>query len=393
MLPRMTILIVARDAGSTIARAVRSARAETACPLILVDDQSQDDTAARAQASAGSSLRLLSTSMPGGVGAARQLALSAVETEYAAWLDADDEWIAGRAARLTAMLDAGADVVTESIDLHDGVSGAWLRRLAVPEFLNVRGGAVRLFERNFLPGDTQVAFRTDLFRAAGGYDPAIRGPESFDVLLRALAQGARFAAGRAVGYRMFAYEGSVSRNLERQRAALAMALRKHDYEAVRGRYHAAGYPARTAAWALVMLAQFRGDGEQALQFLDEASPPDADPDEILEPDGPWPYAEGWRRAFHRGTILLQARRDPIGAERELARAETLLPTAETANNHGVALARMRRRGEARAAFTRATHRFPGYRDALINLAAMTPSCLTTHPLRRAASRSEYRVTA
>ncbi len=385
----LTILICARDAAGTIERAVRSACAEAGCPLVLVDDHCTDDTVARARAVVGDRLRVVEAPGPGGVPVARQAGLDAVETEFAAWLDADDEWVPGRAGRLTAALRAGADVATEAIDLHDGASGAFLRRLEVPEFIRREVTPARLFERNHLPGDTQVAFRTEVFRAAGGYDPEVYGVESFDLLLRAVAIGARFHCGNDAGYRMHAYPQSVSRNLTRQRSALATALRKHDYDTVRGLCRAAGEPERVAAWVLVSMALFREEPAAALLFLEEASPAAADPHEILERDGPWPFREGWRRAFQRGTcLLLVGGRDPEAAA-ELQRAEALEPTPEGANNLGVALARGGATDAARSCFAQAAARFPGYLDARLNGEAEAPGRITTHPLRRQASRSEY----
>jgi hypothetical protein len=209
------------------------------------------------------------------------------------------------------------------------------------------------------------------------------------VLLRALRRGARQGFGDEAGYRMHAYPGSVSRDLPRQRAALAMALRKHGYEDVRRLYRAAGHPDRIAAWALVMMAQFRDDTAAALRYLDAATPEDGDPSEILEPEGPWPFPEGWRRAFHRGTILLMQGGCDDEAAGELQRAETVQPTAEGANNLGVALARLGHGAVARARFTVAARRVPGYLDAALNASSAAPVAITTHPLRRAASRSEY----
>ena len=236
MTDRLTIMIAARNAAATIERAVRSCAGESRVPILLIDDHSTDDTVARARMTSGRNLRVVSAPDPGGVPTARQAGLDAVDTEFATWLDADDEWVPGRMPGMIAALENGCDVVVDSFDLHDGATGNWLRRLAAPLFLQAPNGALRLFERNFLPGDSPVGFRVAAFREAGGYDAAIYGPESYDLLLRTIARGARFAWQDTVGYRIYAYPGSVSRNMTRQRAALAAALRKHSYDTVRDLY-------------------------------------------------------------------------------------------------------------------------------------------------------------
>ena len=390
MTDRLTIMIAARNAAATIERAVRSCAGESRMPILLIDDHSTDDTVDRARMASGGRLRVVAAPDPGGVPTARQTGLDAVDTPFAAWLDADDEWVPGRMPGMIAALEDGCDVVVDRFDLHDGTTGAWLRRLAAPSFLQVPNGSLRLFERNFLPGDSPVGFRVSAFREAGGYDAAVYGPESYDLLLRAVAQGARFAWHETVGYRIYAYPGSVSRNMTRQRAALAVALRKHSYDTVRARYLHAGYSSRIAAWALVSMALFREEPDAVLRFLDEASPVDTNPNEVLEPEGPWPFREGWRRAFSRGVALLLIGDRDAEALEACRTAEAIAPTAEGANNLGVALARTGRVDEAREAWANADARFPGYSDPRQNGAASRPSAITTHPLRRHSSRTDYR---
>lgn len=390
MTDRVTIMMAARNAAATIERAVRSCAGETRVPLLLVNDHCTDDTIALARAAAGGHIRVIDAPDPGGVPVARQAGLDAVETEFATWLDADDEWIPGRMPGMLAALDAGADIAVDAFELHDGLSGAWLRTLQAPLFLQVPGGALRLFERNWLPGDSPVGFRVSTFRAAGGYDPSVYGPESYDLLLRALARGARVQWSHSVGYRIYAYPGSVSRNIPRQRAAVAAALKKHSYASVLALYLEAGFSPRVAAWALVSMALFRQEPEAALACLESASPASADHREVLEPDGPWPFPEGWRRAFTSGVLLLLVGGRDEEALEALAQAEHLEPTAEGANNLGVALHRLGRVNDAREAWTLAEARFPGYADARANAAAETPSAITTHPLRRLSSRNDYR---
>lgn len=390
MTDRLTIMIAARDAAATIERAVRSCAGETRTPLLLVDDHSSDDTVARARAASGGHLRVVSAPAPGGIPVARQAGLDHVETPYAAWLDADDAWMTGRAEALVGMLDADVDIAVDDIDLHDGHTGTWLRRLAAPAFLEGPHGPLRLFERNWLPGDTQVGFRVACVRAAGGYDPAVYGPESYDLLLRCVSAGARFGWRHEVGYRMYAYPDSVSRHQVRQRRSLAVALRKHSYESVAARYRAAGFGPRLGAWAIVSMALFSEDPGSALQWLDEASPAAADPQEILEPDGPWPLREGWRRAFTLGVALLQVGRRDGDALNACRLAEALEPTAEGANNLGVALWRVGQVTEAQHAWSLALERFPGYADAQRNTSSGLADAVTTHPLRRLPSRTDYR---
>ena len=384
----LTILITARNAANTIERTIASCMEEPA-DILLVDDHCTDDTIAKAKHVAGGKMRVISPPEPGGLPIARQTGLDAVETPYAAWLDADDAWISGRADRIIEALHQGYDIVTDTIDLYDGRSGKFLRHLRVPGFILETAGQFRLFERNYLPGDTQVGFRVETFRAAGGYDPQIFGPESYDLLLRAIANGATFFHLQESGYRMYAYPKSVSRDLPSIRQATAKSLRKHYYEDVRSLCQNAGYLPRIISWMLVSMATFREDFDAALEFLEDASPIGSDRLAIIEPDGPFPLPEGWRRAFTEGTLKLLLRGHDKEAVMALERAETILPTAEGANNLGVAFNRLGEADRAVELFAKALTRFPGYLDAQMNMNGDAGCHITTHPVRRQASRFEY----
>jgi hypothetical protein len=127
--------------------------------------------------------------------------------------------------------------------------------------------------------------------------------------------------------------------------------------------------------------------QAGLTLLDPASPPGA-PDEVIEPDGPWPFRERWRRACHRGTLLLLCSDHDAAVVRELEEAEMIQPTAEGANNLGIGLFRLGRRVEADSCFAAAL-RAPGYADASANRAGAAPGRITVHPLRHLPSRREY----
>ncbi len=306
---------------------------------------------------------------------------------YAAWLDADDEWIPGRALRLITQLDAGADVVVDALDLHDGESGVWLRRLEVPKFLRGCRHPMQLFERNYLPGDTQVGFRVSTFRAAGGYDKNIFGPESFDLLLRSLMKDARFAFCAEVGYRMYAYPESVSRDLSTQRQALRNALLKYDLDTVARKSREAGYSPSSIRWTLVSMAMFREEWELALDLVGQCD--DSDQSNGVLPLCPRPGA--WGKAFFRGTAYLMLRRHDSDAAEQLRIAQSMAGTAEVSNNLGVALRRLALEATATSCFEEALRQQPAYRDAKMNLANPNSEHVTTHPLRRTPSRFEYSI--
>jgi glycosyltransferase involved in cell wall biosynthesis len=382
-----TIVIAARNAAATIGRAVRSARAQGDYPILLIDDHSTDATSdvARREAPA---LHVVRPPHHGMLGFTRQFGLEQVRTPYALWLDADDELLPGRAERLVrAMAEAGSDLAFDELELVDGASGISKGVCPIPSFLDRPPYLLRLFERNHLPGVGQVAFRTESARAVG-YDAELHGPEDSDFVLRGLVSGLRATLVREVGYRMYAYRTSVSRQLDNQRAMYRKALRKHAYPEVRRLFERAGAPPRVTVWALISLAMFREELDAALAFVDEAARLIDDPHLVDESDGPCPMPEGWRVAFYRGTLHAQRGEFP-DARAALADAHAISAEPDSANNLGVALAATGDLAAARDRFRQALSTRPDYLDAQLNLESRSPNRITTHPLRRVRARADY----
>ena len=166
----------------------------------------------------------------------------------------------------------------------------------MPGFMKTPGAMVRTFERNYLPGPVWPGVNME-FAKRIGYDRGLPIGEDIDFNLRAVVGEARLEILPSVGYRQHHYPRSLSRDLDFQWAAVATALAKHDYQDVKARFHSTGFSHRMADWALGSMALFRGDLDAASEFLAKASPSSADPNEVLDPDGPLPYPEGWKRAF------------------------------------------------------------------------------------------------
>jgi glycosyltransferase involved in cell wall biosynthesis len=92
---KVSVVIPARDAASTVGQAVRSAARQTLPPaeIIVVDDASGDATAAAA-AEAYAGVRVM-TGAGRGVARARNLGVEAASGEWVGFLDADDHWEPG----------------------------------------------------------------------------------------------------------------------------------------------------------------------------------------------------------------------------------------------------------------------------------------------------------
>jgi hypothetical protein len=380
----ITVVVPARNAASTIGRALDSVPGDVVREIVLVDHACGDRTVRVARERAGVPLRVVAAPASVHLGAVRQIGLEAVRTDLLVWLDADDELLPGRLERMVDRLEQGDDLVVDAAELRsaDGTTVV----SPIPRFLTATAMPVRLFERNYLPAPGPIGARTASLRRVG-YDPALHGPEDTDLLLRAIVLGLRFGFVDEPGYRIHAQPGSVSRNRARQRAMYRRLLLKHDPADVEARCRRAGLSEALTGWVLVSFLTFRDEYAAALERL-QAIEPLVDPGRVLEASGPCPHVEGWRLAFHRGTLHLLVGRI-ADACRELGHADALAATPETKNNLGVALRRLGRLDDATAAFASAVRAWPGYVDAVQNLARPDAAEVTTHPLRTAGYRSDY----
>jgi glycosyltransferase involved in cell wall biosynthesis len=365
----LTIVIPARNASPTIERAIVSAVAQQPATILVVDHASTDDTVARARAAGGDLVHVIPAPADAMLGRVRQLGLDAVHTDFGMWLDADDELMPGRGERLLARLRSDeADLAFDEIHLHDGATGEFLKHLPIPDLLGEGRQAVRLFERNYLPGPGVPAFRTATANTIG-FDVDMHGAEDFDFLLRAIVVGSRISLDRHAGYRQFASAATLSRDLENQTAMTRRALSKHAPSQVDALFRRAGFTSRTSAYGMVSFLIQRGDYNDALAWLNRVP-------------------AGSRRDFYAGTVLAAMGRHEEAAT-PLRRALDDCVAPELLNNFGVVLAALNRIEEAADMFADALYHFPGYSDATANLVSGAPSRLTLLPLRDQAARSDY----
>ncbi len=219
-LPRVSVLIPARDEAAVIGATVRALLSQKGVEfeLIILDDHSSDGTAAAAQAAAAGDPRLRvigGADLPAGwLGknwACYQLA-EAASAPILIFTDADVRWEPGALAALVAELErSGADLLTV---WPTQTTITWGERLVVPLMaLVILGYLPALLVHHtrwpaFAAANGQcLAFRRAAYTAVGGH-AAVRGSIIEDIALarRAKARGLRLrmvdGAG-LIGCRMY----------------------------------------------------------------------------------------------------------------------------------------------------------------------------------------------
>lgn len=202
-MPRVSVLMPAFEAGATVDAAVRSILEGTFedLELICVDDGSTDDTPARLAALAAQDPRVRVVRRPHqGLVAALNHGLGLCRAPLVARMDADDLCAPERLARQVARIDAEPDLALVScrvrirardergaeVPAAGGMQRyeAWLNGIRAPEAI-----AAARFVESPIAHPTVLA-RREVF--AGGYRDGDL-PEDYDLWLRRLGEGARFA--------------------------------------------------------------------------------------------------------------------------------------------------------------------------------------------------------
>lgn len=179
----VTVVISCFNYGAFLSDAITSAKHQQGGPprIIVVDDGSTDPVTAAVldRVAADPEVELIRQANAGAA-QARNHGLSRVQTDYALVLDADDMLAPGALSRLQAALEAqpGAGYAYGHIEFFGQRSGL----MRMPPF-----DPWRLLFRHIV-GPTAL-IRRQVLDATGGYDPAFRHYEDWEIWLHALAAG------------------------------------------------------------------------------------------------------------------------------------------------------------------------------------------------------------
>jgi glycosyltransferase involved in cell wall biosynthesis len=190
MPPLVSVVLPAFDAAATVEEAIASVVGQEYTPIevLVVDDGSTDDTAARA-AAFGEPVRVLSIPHSGAA-AARNAALAAAHGELIAFLDADDVWLPGKLAAQVRLLDEHPEADATYCAVRSAADGSVRSPDPdVPGADVVR--ALLLRPSAVFASQSAMLVRRTVLDAVGGYDRSLAGVEDLDYMLR-LGLVARF---------------------------------------------------------------------------------------------------------------------------------------------------------------------------------------------------------
>jgi glycosyltransferase involved in cell wall biosynthesis len=204
----VSVVIPTYNRAHIVLEAVRSVLSQRFrdLELIVVDDGSTDDTAARLAALADPRLQVI-MGRHAGVSAARNLGVSKASGELIAFLDSDDLWHPDKLACEVAFLARHPEVDAVFTDLEkrhgDQVFPSFMRatavfsrklaRAAYPDGLVLEPRDMRLCLLEEVPiKPSALTLRRAAFDAVGGFDETWSSSEDWEFLLR-LARAHRFA--------------------------------------------------------------------------------------------------------------------------------------------------------------------------------------------------------
>lgn len=167
--PILTVVIPVYNRAAIVGRTLGSLEAQTThdFEVILVDNNSCDGTAdvlRRWAASAPVNVRVL-TQMRRGAAAARQLGLEACRTEWTMFFDSDDTMAPGHIARALGAVAAHPDADLIGWDMACNEGGLrMVKRFVADQYRSLFNGTMATLS---------YMGRTEIFRRAGGWNPAV----------------------------------------------------------------------------------------------------------------------------------------------------------------------------------------------------------------------------
>lgn len=187
MISSVSVVIPAHNAAPFVAAALESVLGQTrpAREIIVVDDASTDATAECVSRYPVTLLRLPTNRGPS---EARNAGVRAATGDVVAFLDADDVWYSHHLEDVAGLLDRHAEAVVaySGVRFVGSREGLWQ---PVLEPHRPFEALERVFDKSGQPPQITAVVRRAALLQAGGYDPAYRQAQDYELWLRLARQG------------------------------------------------------------------------------------------------------------------------------------------------------------------------------------------------------------
>ena len=220
-MPRVSVIVPAHDAASTINATLASIAGQTFTDfeVVVADDASADDSAQRAQDAGAVVVRSERNVGPAG---ARNFALQRATGELVAFLDSDDEWLPTYLERQVGRYDReraqpGPEVGIVACDARIRTPTGELPTTYLEQFRALDTLTLeRVLKRNCVFISTLVP--SAVGEELGWFDPELFGTEDHDLWIRILESGRRAVLNREVLATYRRAPTSISANIARMGA-------------------------------------------------------------------------------------------------------------------------------------------------------------------------------
>ncbi|MDH3242539.1 MAG: glycosyltransferase [Alphaproteobacteria bacterium] len=191
----VSVVIPTFNRADAVTRSIASADAQTYpnLEIIVVDDDSADDTVARIEAMGTTRLlRVIRLAENRGGSAARNAGIAAANGEFVAFLDSDDAWEPAKITRQVAALEAAGPEYGACYTAARFFDASGRLTRVRPA---TRDGSIRLdlLGLNLVGTTSTVLVARRCLEQAGPFDPAMPSCQDWDLWIR-LAAVTRFAA-------------------------------------------------------------------------------------------------------------------------------------------------------------------------------------------------------
>lgn len=191
-LPKVAVVIAAYNAERFIRKTLESVFAQSleSIEVIVVDDGSTDGTAAVLASFSDRRLRVIRQAN-GGVSAARNAGLAAAKAPYIFFLDADDVLVRDALSHMAAILDRMPDRVAcyaHHVRIAEDDTVLSAPADLVWKMLPARDTLRQLIAKNFIVCGA-ICIRTEVARAVGGFNTALKLGEDWEFWCRVAARG------------------------------------------------------------------------------------------------------------------------------------------------------------------------------------------------------------